>query len=130
MLEGFEAHARIARVRRARAARERCLAALAAELCQHGVGELVIEGRQVHEDAPDRRVLLRARQDGVTSRTLQWRFGKPLGEPLLWVPDAIAGVVGHALVGRDPDRLIERLPRGLRHQVWSGDASERTLKSA
>jgi hypothetical protein len=120
-LDGFQAHAFLARARREVAGRQRCLAALAGDLAARGVEELVIESRQRHRDRDDDRVLLRARGDGVIPDTLQWRYGRPHAEPLLWAPDAIAGAVGHALVGRDHDGLADLVPPGLRRQVWAGE---------
>lgn len=99
-LEALEAHAMIATARREHAARERCLSALAGALGQRGVGELVIESRQEHQDQRDSRTLLACREHGVVGRDLQWRFGRPISEPLLWPPDLLAGVLGSGHLGR------------------------------
>lgn len=93
-MDSLEAHATLSRAKREEAGRTLCLAALAERLAAQGVRELVIESRQDHQDVRDARVLLRARNDGAIPRGLQWRHGRPLAEPLLWPPDAIAGVVG------------------------------------
>jgi hypothetical protein len=98
-LEAVEAHALIPSARRERAARERCLSALAGDLAQRGVGELVIESRQDHQDQRDSRTLLTCRSHGVVPHTLQWRVGRPKSEPLLWPPDTLAGLLGHGLRG-------------------------------
>lgn len=120
-MDGFQARAFLARARREVAGRQRCLAALAGDLAERGVKEVVIESRQRHRDRDDDRVLLQARGDGLIPAALQWRYGRPLEEPLLWPPDAIGGAVGHALVGRDPDDLVNLVPAGLRQQVWAGE---------
>lgn len=120
-LTSLEAHATLSRAKREEAGRTKCLAALAAHLAARDVRELVIEARQPHQDKNDERVLLDARRDGATPRELQWRHGKPLAEPMLWPPDAIAGVVGHQIAGRPPDPLAALLPAGLPSTVWAGD---------
>jgi hypothetical protein len=118
-LEAVEAHAIIPSARRERAARERCLSALAGDLAQRGVGELVIESRQDHQDQRDSRTLLTCRSHGVVPHALQWRFGRPKSEPLLWPPDTLAGVLGHGLLGQYME-LRAMVPDRLAQQVWSG----------
>lgn len=121
-MDSLEAHATLSRAKREEAGRRLCLAALAAHLADQGVRELVIESRQDHQDVRDDRVLLGARDNRVIPRELQWRHGRPLAEPLLWPPDAIAGVVGHQLAGRPPDPLADLLRDALPTTVWAGDA--------
>lgn len=119
VIHAVEAHARIPRARREQAGRNRCLSALAGHLAAAGVSELIIESRQEHQDQRDRRILHAGRDNGVVPPDLQWRFGRPKGEPLLWAADAIAGIIAHEHVGR-PTCLGPLIPPGLRECVWSG----------
>lgn len=65
VIHAVEAHARIPRARREQAGRNRCLSALAGHLAAEGVGEIVIESRQEHQDQRDRRILHAGRDNGV-----------------------------------------------------------------
>lgn len=123
-LEAVEAHAIIPTARRERAARERCLSASAGDLAQRGGAEPIIESRQDHQDQRDSRTLLACRSHGVVPRALQWRFGRPRSEPLLWPPDTLAGVLGRAPLGRDRE-LREMLPEQLAQRAWSGRLEQR-----
>lgn len=95
--------------RRQEEARRRCLTTLLNDLRHEGVSELVIERREDRAlNSADRRTILDAKQAGLTSLDLLYRFEAPKAEPLLWVPDAIAGAVGLHLAGVDStyyDRL-------------------------
>jgi hypothetical protein len=72
-------------------ARALCLRRALWELHVRQLDELVIETRQQHNDQRDRRTILAAKKNGEASDLLAYSFGKPLSEPLLWLPDAIAG---------------------------------------
>lgn len=90
----------------------RLLATLAGRLVHGGVDELAIESRG-HRDIEDDRVLLDCRRDGVIAPDLLWRHDRPHDEPLLWLPDALAGVLGSHLLGHQEEHgYLEMLPIG------------------
>jgi hypothetical protein len=63
------------------------------------VWELVLESRQEPLDWADRSTIGNAIQKGWVSRNLVYRFDRPKVEPLLWLPDALAGALGEGLLG-------------------------------
>ena len=72
------------------ATRATLLAELATELANEGVGHVVIESRGQREDGRDRSVILNCfRERTAPVFSYDWRTK---AEPLLWYPDAIAGV--------------------------------------
>ncbi len=78
------------------ATRATLLIELATDLANEGVGHVVIESRGQREDGRDRSVILncfRERTDAIFS--YDWRTK---AEPLLWYPDAMAGVVREHLI--------------------------------
>lgn len=89
----------------------RSLATLRARLIHGGVDELLIESRG-HRDIEDDRPLLDCRRDGVIASDLLWRHDRPHDEPLLWLPDALAGVLGGHLLGQEEHGYLEMLPIG------------------
>jgi hypothetical protein len=87
--------------------RGQLLTTLAAEIAKRRALELVIEGRQERNDHADRTVLAQAQRDGDVPWTLSYGHRTPLEEPLLWLPDALAGA---ALSGaRGDTRYVEAL---------------------
>jgi hypothetical protein len=82
-----------------------------ADLEAAGVKRLVFESRQEARDTRDRQTIVTARKARLISRSLTHSFARPLEEPLLWIPDAIAGAVGAALVEEDRS-YVEHLPSG------------------
>jgi hypothetical protein len=92
-------HTPVAATRQERA-RARSLRHMVEILDHEGVGELMIESRGP-QDTHDRRVLLSATEDGLCSGDLSYSF-ETKAEPLMWLPDAIAGLLGEAECGRDP----------------------------
>ena len=69
------------------------------EICALGVRSVVVESRRSHQDDRDRAVVMGWRID----------FGKPSGpdrEPLLWLPDIVAGAVGSARADGDLQLLV------------------------
>lgn len=80
-------------------ARRRCLTTLLDDLRHEGVDKLVIERRHQALDNADRQTILDARHAGLAPPDLEYHFAAPHEEPLLWVPDAIAGAVGMHLAG-------------------------------
>ncbi len=89
--------------KRQETARRRCLTTLLDDLRHEGVDELVIERRHRAQDNLDRQTILDARHAGLAPADLLYRFEAPKAEPLLWVPDAIAGAVGLHLAGLTND---------------------------
>ena len=75
------------------------LAQLVIELADDGVGHLIIESRGQREDGRDRAVILNCfREHRVATFNYDWRTK---AEPLLWYPDAMAGVArAHVTDGR------------------------------
>ncbi len=73
------------------ATRATLLTELAAELANEGVGHVVIESRGPREDGRDRSTILNClRELPAPTFSYDWRTK---AEPLLWYPDAMAGVV-------------------------------------
>ncbi|TWS26663.1 hypothetical protein FK268_01365 [Tsukamurella sputi] len=87
-------------IRDARAARERALRAVVADLDAQSVARLIIE----QDDslvAADRRTLFRATR--ATRSGLEYLHVRPASEPMLWIPDAIAWSIAR---GGDSARRI------------------------
>lgn len=90
--------------------RVRCLWGLSGALEEAGgVDAIVLESRQESQDRKDRRELENIKRAHLLERTT-YRHDRPMEEPLLWLPDAIAGAVGlhivegqHELFGLLPD---------------------------
>lgn len=75
-------------------ARRQCMERLFVELNELGVSQVTLESRGPR-DAKDVKWLTTMIGKGML-RTLRARHGLPLEEPMLWVPDAIAGAAGMA----------------------------------
>lgn len=73
---------------------------------------MVIESRQEHNDRKDRREILGAQRAGVASEGLRYRHARPKDEPLLWLPDALAGAIGTSIADGDQE-LLRLLPHAL-----------------
>ncbi len=89
-------------------ARGRCLTALLANLSREGVDQVVIERRGEALDRADRQTVVEAKHAGLIPNDFTYGFKAPEVEPLLWLPDAIAGVMGLHIGGADStyyDRL-------------------------
>ena len=73
------------------ATRAALLTALVTELASEGIGHVVIESRGEREDGRDRSAILNCfRELKAPAFSYDWRTK---AEPLLWYPDAMAGVV-------------------------------------
>ena len=83
-------------------ARRLCLEALLIELHRWGVTRVVVEGRKAAQDTRDRRMVDAVRSKGLISREVRLEFLRASDEPLLWIPDAVAGAIGSALKADDP----------------------------
>lgn len=88
-------------------ARRVCLSAMAWELHYRGVRHLELETRS-KRDANDRHFLGGEQRLGRVPVALRYEFGQPNQEPLLWAPDAVAGVVAGAF-GTGERRYLEVL---------------------
>lgn len=89
-------------------ARHESLRTLASMLCREGVDELLIESRGT-QDAEDRRTLVDAITSGTLPTDLSYAFACK-DNALMWLPDAVAGVLGEA-ESRKTDRWIAELQR-------------------
>jgi hypothetical protein len=98
-------------------ARVRSIWALLADLNDRGVGTLVFESRQERNDRKDRREVVTAQKAGLADPDLVYRHGRPKEEPLLWLPDAVAGTVGE-YVANDNSEFLELLPAGMCEVRW------------
>jgi len=80
-------------------ARRCCLERLLQELADFGVGDVLMESRSPVPDRRDIRLVDSARAKGLIPGSLVVRFARPLDNPMLWIPDAIAGAVTAATLG-------------------------------
>lgn len=80
-------------------ARRCCLERLLYELDQFGVREAWLESRAPAQDKRDRSLVDSARRKGLLSQRLSIGFARPLQEPMLWLPDAVAGSITAAHLG-------------------------------
>ncbi|MEU4289777.1 hypothetical protein AB0E63_16255 [Kribbella sp. NPDC026596] len=64
-----------------------------------GVGDVWLESRSAGPDRRDVRLVDSARRKGLVPSGLVVRFARPLDDPMLWIPDAIAGAVTAATLG-------------------------------
>lgn len=87
--------------------RRLCLARLLPELDRHGVPEAYLEARESKQNARDMQILsaLRARREVGSQLRLYHQPGPQ--NPLLWVPDVVAGAVGADRAGEPV--YLERL---------------------
>lgn len=75
-------------------ARRQVLGRLLWELDRRQVEHALLESRHLARDAHDLRAIGGFRNAGLLSRRLRVDHGKAKQEPLLWLPDAVAGAVG------------------------------------
>jgi hypothetical protein len=80
-------------------ARRCCLEHLLYELDQLGVSQAWLESRAPSQDKRDRSLVDSARRKGLLSYRTSIEFARPLQEPMLWLPDAVAGAVTAANLG-------------------------------
>ena len=79
--------------RRQARARALCIRNLLWDAPDEGIEELVVESRQERNDRKDRQTIIQAQKAGWASESLRYRFTRPKEEPLLWLPDSIAGAL-------------------------------------
>lgn len=92
-------------------ARRRCLVRLLWELDQRAARDVVFETRK-HQDGDDRRVIAAAVRAGQVGRGVGYAFVLPTDEPLLWLPDIVAGAAGLA-IGEDDATCLDLLGAGV-----------------
>lgn len=79
--------------------RRQALRHLLWELDARSVEHLLLESRQSSQDRDDRVAIGGMRNARVVTRRLRVDHGRPVQEPLLWLPDAVCGAVGQARCG-------------------------------
>ncbi|WP_405069842.1 hypothetical protein OG558_09275 [Kribbella sp. NBC_01510] len=72
-----------------------------AELDQFGLSEAWLESRAAAQDRRDLRLVDSARRKRLISSDLQVGFARPSAEPMLWLPDAVAGAMSAAVLGEE-----------------------------
>jgi hypothetical protein len=82
-------------------ARRCCLERLLYELDQFGVSEVWLESRAVAQDKRDLRLVDSARRKRLITPDVNVGFAKPSAEPMLWLPDAVAGAMSALVLGED-----------------------------
>jgi hypothetical protein len=80
-------------------ARRCCLESLLYELEEFGVTQAQLESRTPAENRGDLNLVNSARDKRLISRKLSVDFARPVQEPMLWLPDAVAGAVTAAQLG-------------------------------
>jgi hypothetical protein len=90
--------------RRPERARRVCMTRLLWELGERGVHDMLFESRQ-HRDRDDRSHILSAQKAGHAHQALRYAFAGALEEPLLWLPDLVAGAVAYARADVDVQYL-------------------------
>lgn len=82
-------------------ARRICMESMLMELDRRGVRQVWIESRKQAQDRRDVKMLDAVRSKGFLRAELRLEFARPQVEPMLWIPDAVAGALGAALKARD-----------------------------
>lgn len=82
--------------RRSERARRKCMESLLPRLESMGVDRVVLEARTPSQNVLDEQHLLGMRGRRLITRALWVEIARSVDEPLLWVPDAIAGAYGAA----------------------------------
>jgi hypothetical protein len=81
-------------------ARRKCLEALLPALEETGVSQVYIESRENRGNRRDIQVIDALRTKGLISAGIRADHALPLEEPMLWLPDAVAGAVRAARNGQ------------------------------
>lgn len=82
-------------------ARRLCMERLLHELHALGVGQVLAETRTESLNARDRTMIAALRSRHAIPATLSVEFADPEEEPMLWLPDVVAGTVGARRRGID-----------------------------
>lgn len=86
--------------RRQERARRKCMQQLLHRLASDDVSQVWFESRDEIGNSRDLAMVANLRTTDALPSTLRIDHAKPLAEPLLWVPDAVAGAVAAAHDGR------------------------------
>lgn len=89
-------------------ARAVCMESLAVYLDAMDVTQVYLEEREASLNARDQRLVQAIRGKKLIRSTLRIDTAKPSAEPMLWLPDIVAGAVGQRHV-RDVDQYAEPL---------------------
>jgi hypothetical protein len=100
-----------ARGRRQDRARAKCILRMTWDLAQDGVDQVLLESRGDGNDKKDARTIGQAKRAGSASAALSFGFSRPHTEPLLWIPDALAGAAAAQAAGERSD-FLDSLPKG------------------
>ena len=87
--------------RRQERARRQCMERLLYELDQTGVTAVLLESRHSALNAKDKTMAAALYSKGAISAALRVGFALPNQEPMLWLPDAVAGIVNAYRSGDD-----------------------------
>lgn len=87
--------------RRQERARRKCLERLMPQLTVAGVTQVWFESRTRRDNQRDIKMVDALRSRGFIDQSIRIDFAYPLNEPMLWIPDAVAGAVSAARKGRD-----------------------------
>ena len=87
--------------RRQERARRQCMERLLYELDQIGVTAVLLESRDSALNVRDRTMAAALYSRSVISAALRVEFALPHEEPMLWIPDAVAGIVNAYRSGGD-----------------------------
>ncbi|MFC4063245.1 hypothetical protein ACFOWE_33610 [Planomonospora corallina] len=82
-------------------ARRKCMERLLWELVNRGVGEVVFESRGSHLDNSDRVMIDVMRTRNLLPDRIRAVWRDPVLEPLVWMPDIVAGAASLAEVGEE-----------------------------
>lgn len=97
-------------------ARQHAMWNLIAELGRRDVHDAVFEAREPGQNKKDQKTLHAISRAGVAGPGFRYTFTRPHDEPLLWLPDYLAGAAGEYLhtgsgryLGMLPAALLERV---------------------
>lgn len=75
-------------------ARQHALWNLVVDLRDREIHDVTLEARERRQDDRDKRNLAAIVRSGVAGPEFRYGFARPLDEPLLWLPDTLAGLAG------------------------------------
>jgi len=87
--------------RRQERARRKCLERMLFELSGHGVSQAWFESRTQSLNQRDLEIFAALRGSGIITDNIRADFSRPRDEPLLWIPDVVAGAVAVARKAHD-----------------------------
>lgn len=94
-------------------ARQHALWNLVAHLRARDVDDVILEARERGQNRKDERTLKSISQASVSAADFRYAFSRPLDEPLLWLPDYLAGAYGEAVRAGGDRSYLATLPDGL-----------------